>query len=66
MPKLPLIYITGIENSSLVRANTKQQYEIKALTDNQLKVQPKTSERYRTITKALAEKCKPNNSTPTN
>jgi hypothetical protein len=35
----------------------KQQYEIKALVGNQVKVQPKASESYRTVTKALAEKC---------
>jgi hypothetical protein len=34
----------------------KLHHEIKALADNQVKVQPKTSESYRTITKALAEK----------
>jgi hypothetical protein len=33
-----------------------KQYAIKALEDNQIKVQPKTSETYRTIIKALAEK----------
>jgi hypothetical protein len=34
----------------------KQQYENKALTDNQVNVHPKTSESYRTIIKALAKK----------
>jgi hypothetical protein len=34
----------------------KQQYEIKALADSQVKVQPKTSESYRTIIEALADK----------
>jgi hypothetical protein len=34
----------------------KQHYEIKALADNQVEVQPKTSESYRTILKASAEK----------
>jgi hypothetical protein len=33
-----------------------QQHEVKALAANQVKVQPKTSESYRTIIKALAEK----------
>jgi hypothetical protein len=33
----------------------KHQYENKALADNQVKVQPRTSESYRTITKGLAE-----------
>jgi hypothetical protein len=40
----------------LVEQIAKQQYEIKALTDNQVKVQPKTSECYGTIIKALAER----------
>jgi hypothetical protein len=35
---------------------SKQQYEIKALAENQVKAQPKTSDSYRTITKALADK----------
>jgi hypothetical protein len=35
----------------------KLHYEIKALAGNQVKIRPKTSESYRTITKALAEKC---------
>jgi hypothetical protein len=39
----------------LLEQIAKQQYAIKALTNNQLKVQPKSSE-YRTIIKALAEK----------
>jgi hypothetical protein len=34
----------------------KRQYEIKAVADNQVKVQPKTSESYRTIIEAVAEK----------
>jgi hypothetical protein len=33
-----------------------QQYEVKAVAQNQVKVQPKTSDSYRIITKALAEK----------
>jgi hypothetical protein len=33
-----------------------QQYEVKPLAQNQVRVHPKTSESYRTITKALAEK----------
>jgi hypothetical protein len=35
---------------------TKQQYELKALSNNQIKIQPETSESYRTITQALTEK----------
>jgi hypothetical protein len=41
------------------------QYETKALTDNQVKVQPVTTDSYRAITKALAEKKKKRNSTHT-
>jgi hypothetical protein len=58
--KPPPIYITDVKNTSpliqLLEQITKQQYEIKALADNQVKVQSKTSECYRTIIKALAEK----------
>jgi phosphoenolpyruvate carboxylase len=60
MPKPP-IYITDVKNISplirLLKKIAKQQFEIKALADNQVKVQPKTSESYRKIMKALAEKC---------
>jgi hypothetical protein len=59
MPKPPSIYITDVTNISplmqLLEQTAKQQYEIKAFADNQVKVQPKTSESYRTIIKALAE-----------
>jgi hypothetical protein len=34
----------------------KDQYEIKVLADNQVEVQPKTSERYGTIIKNLNKK----------
>jgi hypothetical protein len=60
MPKLPQIYLTDVKNISpllqLLEQIAKQQYEIKVLTDNQVKVQPKPSETYRSIMKALAEK----------
>jgi hypothetical protein len=60
MPKPPPSYITDFKNiSSFIQLQEQianQQYEIKALADNQVKVQPKTSESYRTIIKALAEK----------
>jgi hypothetical protein len=36
----------------------KQQYETKALTDNKVKVQLKTSECCGTIVKTLSEKCR--------
>jgi hypothetical protein len=54
MPK-PSIYITGIKNISplihLLEQRAKQQYEIKAFADNQVKVQPKISECYGTTVK---------------
>jgi hypothetical protein len=40
----------------LLEPIAKQEYEITALVDNQLKIQHKTSESYKTIIKALAEK----------
>jgi hypothetical protein len=41
----------------MLEQTPKQQYEITALADNQVKVQPKTFESDTTITKGLAEKC---------
>jgi hypothetical protein len=59
-PKPPAIDVTGAKNiSPLIQPLeqiTKQQYEIKAVADNQAKVHPKTSESYRTIITALAKK----------
>jgi hypothetical protein len=59
MPKPPPIYITDVKNISpliwLLEQIAKQYYEIKALADNQVEVQP-TSESYRTLIKALAKK----------
>jgi hypothetical protein len=61
MPKHSPIYITDVQNISpliqLLGQIAKQQYEIKALAVNQVKVQTKTSESYRIIIKALAKKC---------
>jgi hypothetical protein len=34
----------------------KQQYEVKALPDNQVRIQPKTPDSYKAIIKALTEK----------
>jgi hypothetical protein len=60
-PKPPPIYITDDTNTSpliqLLEQIAKQQYEVKVLADNQVNVQPKTSESYRTNTKALPGKC---------
>jgi hypothetical protein len=59
-PKAPPIYITDVTNISpliqQLQQVAKQQYEIKALADSEVKVQPKTFESYRIIMKALAEK----------
>jgi hypothetical protein len=47
-PKPPQIYVTGVQNISqmiqLLEQTAKEQYEIKALADNRVKLQPKTSE----------------------
>jgi hypothetical protein len=47
-PKLPPIYVTGIQNISpmiqLFEQTAKEQYEIKALASNKVKVQSKNSE----------------------
>jgi hypothetical protein len=48
MPSPPPIYITGVQNIlpliQFLEQIAKEQYEIKALADNCVKVQPKTSE----------------------
>jgi hypothetical protein len=53
MPKPPPIYINGVKNISpliqLQEKIAKQKYGIKAQAHNEVKVQPKTSESYRTI-----------------
>jgi hypothetical protein len=58
MPKPPPIYISDVKNISpliqLLEQIEKQQCEITALTENQVKVKPKTSESYRTIIKSLS------------
>jgi hypothetical protein len=59
-PKPPPIDMTHVKNISpliqLLEQIAKQQHEIKALADNQVKFQSKTSESYRIIIKTLAEK----------
>jgi hypothetical protein len=42
--------------TQLLERIAKLQYEIKASSGNQVKVKPKTSKSYRTITKTLAKK----------
>jgi hypothetical protein len=58
--KSPPVCISDVKNISaliqLLEQIAKEEYEIKALADNQVKVQTKTSESYRIIIKALAEK----------
>jgi hypothetical protein len=59
-PKPPPIYIQDIITISLLLQLLEQvaprDYETKALTQNQVKVQPKTSDAYRVIVKALADR----------
>ena len=59
-PKPPPIFVYGVQNISpliqLLDQVAKLQYEIKALNSNQVRVQPKSSEHYRIIIKALSEK----------
>jgi hypothetical protein len=60
MPKPPPIYVTELQNISpltqLLEQTAREQYEVTALADNQINVQPKTSERYDTTVRAVAEK----------
>jgi hypothetical protein len=60
MLKPPPSYTNVVTNISplieLLEQIAKQQYEIKSLVDNLFIFQPKSSDSYRTITKALAEK----------
>jgi hypothetical protein len=59
-PKPPPIYIQDVTSIlpllQLLEQVAAHQYETKALADNQVKVQPATTDSYRAITKALAEK----------
>jgi hypothetical protein len=58
-PKPPPIYITDVKNIAPLIQLLEQiakQHEAKSLADNQVKVQTKTSESYRIIIGALAEK----------
>jgi hypothetical protein len=60
-PEPPPVCVTGVRNISPMRQLLEQiageQYEIKFLAENQVKIQLKTSECYGTIVKALAENC---------
>jgi hypothetical protein len=59
-PKPPPIYVSDFITiyplTQLLEQRAKHQYELKALFNNQIKIQLQTSDSYRTITKALAEK----------
>jgi hypothetical protein len=61
-PKPSPVYVSDVTTVSpliqLLEQIAQQQYEFKALSNNQIKIQPKTSESYRsrTITQALTEK----------
>jgi hypothetical protein len=59
-PKPPPIYVTDVTTVTPIIQLLEQiaylQNEIKALAGNRVKIQPKTSETYRTITKSVAEK----------
>lgn len=58
--KSPPIFIQGVQNivplTKLLNEIAKSNYDIKVLNFNQVKIQPKTTECYTTITKALIEK----------
>ena len=54
-PKPPPIYVSNVENiiplKSLLDIITPKLYEIKTLRNNEIKIQPKDIESYRSITK---------------
>jgi hypothetical protein len=62
-PKSPPIYITNVTSIpplfQLLDQIVPKLYEIKALAQNQVKVQPKSSDSYRIITKALIDRNTP-------
>jgi hypothetical protein len=59
-PKAPPIFVSGVQNiqplKDLLVAVTGDDFELKVLTGNQVKILPKTADKYKTIIKALAEK----------
>jgi hypothetical protein len=59
-PKHQPIYVNDVTTFSpliqLLEQIAKQYYELKALSNNQIKIQPKTYESYPTITQSLTEK----------
>ena len=58
--KPPPIYISMVENVqpliSLLTETAENDFEIKILKDKEVKIQTKTEEKYKLITKALIEK----------
>jgi hypothetical protein len=58
-PKPPPVYASDVTTiSPLIQPLgqiAKRQYELKALPNNQIKIQPQTLDSYRTISKAVAE-----------
>jgi hypothetical protein len=59
-PKPPPIYVVGVQNinplKSLLDEIAKDEYVLKSLGNDEVKVQPKTGKNYSVITKALAQK----------
>ena len=59
-PRAPPIYVAGVQNihplKELLLKIAGDDFELKVLQGNQVKIQPKPSKKYSTIIKALAEK----------
>lgn len=59
-PKPPPIFVSGVKIIEplikLLESIAKNEYEIKVLHNDEVKIQPKTSDKYRIIVKALTEK----------
>jgi len=59
-PKAPPIFVSGVQNiqplKELLVAVAGDDFELKVLTGNQVKIQPKAADKYKAIIQALAEK----------
>jgi hypothetical protein len=59
-PRPPPIFVAGVQNiqplQELLVTIARDDFELKLLQNNQIKIQPKSSDTYTTIIKALAEK----------
>jgi hypothetical protein len=59
-PRAPPIFVAGVQNvqphKELLVTIAGNDFELKVLQGNQVKIQPKSSDKYTTIIKALAEK----------